>query len=124
MENYIKLVSLRTNLTSSWSQVISRPRDVGCKRASAAGVDPFIAPCSENYKGWFDIITQDPSIQEDGFLDPITALEDMILSDKWVTEGGFCEGCVKIWKESWTADRQKLWRNLDVWLELGLEEFS
>lgn len=119
---YLKLVDLRYHLVSSWSRIILAPMDVGCKRATAADVVPPIQSCSQNHHGWIEILTQDPSIRDDGFLDPITALEKMILSKSWTKDDEFCEDCVKIWKESWIAERQKLWNNLDVWLDLRLDE--
>jgi len=114
-KNIYKLVALRESLRSSWLTVITRPPDVICPKLEK---DPAAIPCSRNQEAWLRAITGDTSIQEDGFLDPITALEDMIISVRWVEDRGFCESCVKTWKDIWTKERQKLWDNLDVWLDL------
>jgi hypothetical protein len=108
-DDVLKLVALREKLQFSWMREISRPREVDCKKKNGP-------PCSDNYKGWFTVISKDPSIQEDGCLDPITGLEDMIISDNWVKDGRFCEDCVRRWKEHWSLERERLWYNLDVWL--------
>jgi len=57
---------------------------------------------------------------DDRRMDPISALEVMIVDIDWEKEGGFCADCVKTWKVIWTKDREKIWKNLGDWLGLDI----
>jgi hypothetical protein len=57
---------------------------------------------------------------DDRGMDPISALEVMIVGIDWEKEGGFCADCVKEWKMIWTRDREKIWKNLSDWLGLNV----
>ena len=52
--------------------------------------------------------------------DPVAGLERMCAID-WVSLG-FCVGCVTAWRASWRRQREKIWDNLDLWLELPAKE--
>ena len=52
--------------------------------------------------------------------DPITGLERIAALD-WAG-AGFCEGCVKAFREGWLAQKNKMWENLEVWLELPAQQ--
>ncbi|KIP03251.1 hypothetical protein PHLGIDRAFT_121770 [Phlebiopsis gigantea 11061_1 CR5-6] len=52
--------------------------------------------------------------------DPLEGLE-RLAELRW-EEKGFCGGCVASWRTSWMRQREKIWANLDLWLELPQEE--
>ena len=61
---------------------------------------------------------------DDRRMDPISALEVMVVEIDWAKEGGFCVDCIKSWKEIWTKDRERIWDSLGFWLGLDVASDS
>ena len=79
------------------------------------------APCSLEYTAWYRVILEvevSGMTIDDRWMDPLAALETMIVEIDWEKKGGFCADCVKTWKTIWTKDREKIWKNLRDWLGL------
>ena len=128
----VELTRVRERLLPEWTRITrSPPAGVPCARASRTTPTPSTViqptPCSLNYASWHKVILEvevnDMTI-DDRRMDPISALEVMIVEIDWEKEGGFCSDCVKMWKTIWTKDREKLWRNLGDWLGLDVDADS
>ena len=128
----MELARIRERLLPEWTRITrSPPIGVPCVRAtkvpstSTSATQP--TPCSLDYTNWYKVILEvevnDMTI-DDRRMDPISALEVMIVEIDWEKEGGFCEDCVKTWKVIWTRDREKIWKNLGDWLGLDADAES
>ena len=121
----IDLMRLRERLLPEWTRIIgSPPIGVPCARAmrtpSTSTTVPA-TPCSLDYVGWRKVILEtevNEMTVDDRRMDPISALEVMIVEIDWEKEGRFCSDCVTTWKSIWTKDREKIWKNLGDWLGL------
>jgi hypothetical protein len=123
----MNLTRLRERLFPEWTRITrSPPVDVSCARAAEVLSTPATRPsaCSLDYASWYKVIS---SVEVNGMtiddrrMDPISALEVMIVEVDWEKEGGFCADCVNAWKTIWTKDREKIWKNLGDWLELDVD---
>lgn len=120
------LTRLRERLLPEWTRITRTPPS-GVPCARAAKTPPAFTtqptPCSLDYANWHKVISEaevnDMTI-DDWRMDPISALEVMIVKIDWEKEGGFCLDCVEKWKTIWTKDREKIWRNLGDWLGLDV----
>lgn len=126
------LTRIREGLLPEWTRITRYPPvDVSCVRAtetpSTSTSTVRLTPCSLNYTNWHKVILEvevnDMTI-DDRRMDPISALEVMIIEIDWEKEGGFCGDCVKTWKKIWTKDREKIWKNLGDWLGLDAADES
>jgi len=120
----VDLTRLRERLLPEWTRITRTPPiDVPCIRATTTSpprTQP--TPCSLDYANWHRIISEvevnNNMTLDDWRMDPITALEVMIVEIDWEKEGGFCADCIKAWRAIWTEDRKKIWENLGYWLGL------
>ena len=129
------LTRIRERLLPEWTRITRYPPiDVPCARTTKTLSSSVFAPpttqptpCSLDYANWFKVIQEvevDDMTIDDRRMDPISALEVMIVEVDWEKEGGFCADCVKTWKAIWTKDREKIWKNLGDWLELDADAES
>lgn len=120
------LLRLRERLHPEWMRITGYPpNDILCTRAMASRSthETQLTPCSLNYAGWRKVISEvevDDMTVQDRWTDPISALEVMIVEIDWEKEGGFCVDCTRAWKTIWTKDREKIWKNLEDWLDLDV----
>ena len=122
------LTRLRERLLPEWTRITrSPPVHVPCTRAmhapSTSTSTSQPTPCSLDYTSWYRVISEvevNEMTIDDRRMDLISALEVMIVEIDWEREGGFCGDCVRMWKAIWTKDREKLWKNLGDWLDLGV----
>ena len=121
------LVRLRERSLPEWTRIRSPLIGVPCTRAtktsSASATEA--TPCSLDYASWSKVILEtkvNGMTIDDRRMDPIFALEVMIVEIDWEKEGGFCTGCVTTWKGIWTKDRERIWGDLGDWL--GLDTHS
>ena len=117
------LVRVREKLLPEWTRIRSPPIGVPCARATRtlSTSTTKAIPCSLDYASWYKVISETEVNEmtiDDRRMDPISALEAMIVEIDWEKEGGFCKECVTTWKGIWTKDREKIWRNLGDWLRL------
>ena len=127
------LTRLRERLLPEWTRITRTPPiGVPCVRAAKTpaptpmrAVEP--TPCSLDYANWHRVISEvevNDMTTDDRRMDPISALEVMIVEIDWEKEGGFCADCVGTWKMIWTKDREKIWRNLGDWLGVDVASDS
>jgi len=126
----IDLTRLRERLLPEWTRITRAPPIcASCARAtktpSTSGFTSAIqpTPCSLDYANWHKVISEvevNEMTIDDRRMDPISALEVMIVEVDWEKGGGFCTECVKTWKVIWTKDREKIWKNLGDWLGLDV----
>ncbi|KAF7337222.1 hypothetical protein MSAN_02274600 [Mycena sanguinolenta] len=60
-------------------------------------------------------LVQKSGVADDYLYDPLCGLQVLIEAD-WTGEG-YCDACVKRRREMWANKREKLWENLDIWLD-------
>jgi hypothetical protein len=122
----MELTRLRERLLPEWTRITrSPPVGVPCTRAAETFSNPNTkpTPCSLDYANWHKIILGvevNGMTIDDRRMDPISALEVMIVEIDWGKEGEFCSDCVRTWKAIWTKDREKIWKNLGDWLGLNV----
>ena len=122
------LTRIRERSLPEWTRITRTPPiDVPCTRATNASTTSSFTTqptsCSLDYANWHKVVTKvevDDMTIDDRRMDPISALEVMIVEIDWEKEGGFCADCVKEWKMIWTKDREKIWKNLSDWLGLDV----
>jgi hypothetical protein len=122
-----RLIKTREELCSQWA------------RGAALPPDPKEFPCSYNVtplartpegeacaqatlasvQHWREAVFQS-DIYSEFMNDPLAGLERLI-AIPW-EEKGFCKKCVNAWCTSWTRQREKIWANLDLWLDLPGDE--
>ena len=126
----LDLTRVRERLLPEWTRITRTPPvDVPCARAVGMSSPSATqsTPCCLDYASWnkvmLEVEVNDVTI-DDMRMDPISALEVMIVEIDWEKEGGFCAGCVRVWKTIWTKDREKIWKNLGSWLELDVASGS
>lgn len=118
------LVRIRERLVPEWIRITaSPPIGVPCPRAAKTPSTSATKakPCSLDYTSWRKVILETEVNEmtiDDRRMDPISALEVMIVEIDWEKEGGFCTECATAWKSTWTKDREKIWRDLGYWLGL------
>lgn len=116
------LTRLRESLLPEWMRITRFPPvGVPCTRVekalSTSADQSAPTPCCLNYASLHRVTLEvevDGMTIDDRRMDPISALEVMIVGIDWEGRGGFCME----WKTIWTKDREKIWKNLGDWLEL------
>ena len=122
----MNLTRLRERLLPEWTRITrSPPVGIPCTRVvkAASGFANQPAPCALAYTAWYKMVLEvevNGMTIDDRWMDPLAALEVMIVEIDWEKEGGFCKECVKMWKTIWTKDREKIWKNLGDWLGLDV----
>jgi hypothetical protein len=111
---FMGLIRLRERLLPEWTRITRTPPVGGSCARAAKALTPATRPtaCYLEYGSWHRVILE---VDVRGMtiearrMDPISALEAMIVGIDWEKEGRFCAGCVKAWKKVWTEDREKCW---------------
>ncbi|KAH8091783.1 hypothetical protein BXZ70DRAFT_467829 [Cristinia sonorae] len=96
---------------------ISKLLDDGAE-ADAAKKEEATA-CAEARADFHTLWTEkvkDSGIYEDHMYDPICGI-DKLVDIEWEQEG-FCRGCALSWETAWRNKQEKIWENLDLWLNL------
>ena len=128
----MNLTRLREKLLPEWTRITRSP-PIGVSCACAARLPSTSksttqqSPCSVDYARWHKVILEtevDGMTIDDRRMDPISALEVMVVEIDWTKEGGFCTSCINSWKEIWTKDRERIWDSLGVWLGLDVASDS
>ncbi|GJE90617.1 hypothetical protein PsYK624_067610 [Phanerochaete sordida] len=112
-----RLIKTRVELVAQWA------------RAAALPPDELLFPCAqkgscasntaEGWRRWREAVAGS-ELYVECMHDPVTGLARLCAID-WRAHG-FCEGCVKAWRLGWRKQREKVWENLDLWLELPPKE--
>lgn len=136
-EDLVKLIKTREQLCSKWFLNGARPpsrsmfpcplgpipvpeEDAGLPEPPAPSVQQQqCAAAWEKALQHWDEKVMVSDLYETHLYNPIGGLECLSKID-WESLG-YCEGCVKSWREHWMRERVKLWQNLDIWLELSNE---
>ncbi|KAI0073090.1 hypothetical protein K474DRAFT_1603944 [Panus rudis PR-1116 ss-1] len=82
-------------------------------------VDPIKNKCLKARANSFQIWhaeVKESGIFEEHLYDPIVGL-DKLSKIKW-EDHGFCEGCVKSWRNHWELEKKRIWDRMDITLEL------
>ena len=118
-QDLARLIKTREELTARWIWTADKPPEIPCPLPEA---DPPTDDCTKciqaranNLTHWQDVVKKS-LLFEECLYDPLHGLQRLTEVD-WPALG-YCEGCVKAWKVSWAAQREKLWQQLDVWLDL------
>ncbi|KAF7337223.1 hypothetical protein MSAN_02274700 [Mycena sanguinolenta] len=140
-QDYRALVKAREQLTAAWWQTMmpyspnlmlcasasppadpAAPAPAADPAAPAPAADPVVptrprCTTTDPFKSAqaYQKLVQEPGIADDYLYDPLCGLQVLIDAD-WAGEG-YCDGCVKRRREMWVNKREKLWENLDIWLD-------
>jgi hypothetical protein len=108
LDDIRRLVNAREHLTTAW--------------ILAAASVPTCFPCLDKKACrcmsallWTKVV-HTSGMFEDYLYDPICGF-DALINVKWETEG-VQRGCIIVRADAWRKQQQKLWDNLDLWLEL------
>ncbi|KAI0943109.1 hypothetical protein AcV7_002346 [Taiwanofungus camphoratus] len=90
-------------------------------------MNPELAPALESCRRaraqsiaqWTAHVTQ-ADVFEAGMYDPLCGLDSLAEID-WAGMG-YCVGCVSARQELWMDKKERLWKKLNVWLQLCTEE--
>ncbi|KAI0338828.1 hypothetical protein BDW22DRAFT_1362552 [Trametopsis cervina] len=118
-----RLIRAREELTARWLWAADSPPDILCPLSAVDPPSDESAKCiqarAQNLPHWQDTVKK-TLLFEECLYDPLHGLERLVQID-WAALG-YCQGCVKAWRESWVSQRKKLWQQLDVWLGLPTED--
>jgi hypothetical protein len=121
-QDLARLIKTREELVSRWILTAGSPPEILCPLASVDPPNDESARClqarANNLVNWQELVKK--TLFEEFLYDPLIGLQ-RLGEIKW-EELGYCEGCVKAWRDSWLAQREKLWRQLDIWLGLPTDE--
>ncbi|KAH9908818.1 uncharacterized protein B0H18DRAFT_1111519, partial [Fomitopsis serialis] len=119
----LRLIGARERLESAWLKLACgppTPSSIPCELAKIpadnlnAEQKPALESClaarGKSVEWWAQHVVQ-ASLFEDGLLDPLTGLQDLIDVD-WA-DVGFCGSCVGARRDMWAEEREKLWNKLD-----------
>ncbi|KAJ6464536.1 hypothetical protein C8R45DRAFT_1107418 [Mycena sanguinolenta] len=138
-QDYRALVNAREHLTTAWWQTMQtmtpyspdlmfcastpQPADPAVPAPDPAA-DPAVPPpaqarCTttdplQSAKAYHKLV-QASDVANDFLHDPLCGLRVLIDAD-WAGEG-YCDACVKRRRDMWAHKREKLWENLDIWLD-------
>ncbi|GBE86563.1 hypothetical protein SCP_0904420 [Sparassis crispa] len=118
----MRLIIAREKLQRTWLHIACKaldPSTLRCSLSQTEGGRPVLLRCrvarGESLESWTVAIKQEPVLEE-GMFDTICALQKLI--DMEWGKLGYCTGCIDARKEMWKAQKEKLWRDLDVWLDV------
>ncbi|KAI0943729.1 hypothetical protein AcW1_002820 [Taiwanofungus camphoratus] len=126
------LVAARELLLREWIQTTRAPPSpsvVPCPldQILPSAMNPELAPALESCRRaraqsiaqWTAHVTQ-ADVFEAGMYDPLCGLDSLAEID-WAGMG-YCVGCVSVRQELWMDKKERLWKKLNVWLQLCTEE--
>ncbi|KAJ7167845.1 hypothetical protein C8R46DRAFT_898427, partial [Mycena filopes] len=99
------LLHAREQLTAVWNQITSPYSPALCTTTDPLKVGKL------HHK-----LVRESGIADDFLYDPLCGLQALIEAD-WEGEG-YCEACVRLRREMWTNQRERLWENLNLWFGL------
>ncbi|KAF9459088.1 hypothetical protein BDZ94DRAFT_1172381 [Collybia nuda] len=113
--DYQALLRAREQLASAWIKAAACPTPQFAKCLSDT---PHCAACDLNSVNSAHIeLVHASGIFEVHLYDPICGLQALV--DEPKLNEKFCEACVRLRKDVWAKEREKVWADLDVWLGLG-----
>jgi hypothetical protein len=142
--HFHRLLFARENLNSQWfSAITTSPEAFPCPQ-SPNGIQPIsgtstsegvaaassqvpmensnsqiprgVSRCTSSDVAIWSEMVHDSSISREYLNDPICGLAKLGKLD-WRSKG-YCDGCIEARKNAWSKQRKKIWKNLDIWLEL------
>lgn len=119
-----RLIRTREQLSERWLNTLTTALDTfPCPNAQKDGTVPDptarVIDCPSNETKatkWTKLVYQSGMLQEYMY-DPLCGLKVLVDHD-WKGQDGFCKDCVKMRRDAWGKQREKLWQNLDLYLEL------
>ncbi|EKM50974.1 uncharacterized protein PHACADRAFT_187594 [Phanerochaete carnosa HHB-10118-sp] len=114
-----RLIKTREELAAQWARAAALPpdpREFGC---SSFGGRQCAVTTVDAVRLWREAVHAS-DLYIEYMHDPIAGLER--LCDLGWVELGFCKNCVGAWCASWARQREKVWANLELWLELPRKE--
>lgn len=122
-QNLARLIKTREELTARWIWAADKPPEIPCPLSDGDPANEETVKCiqarANNLVHWQDVVKKS-LLFEECLYDPLHGLQRLVDVD-WAATG-YCQRCVKAWKVSWAAQREKLWQQLDVWLGLPAED--
>ena len=121
----VQLMKVRLKLQVAWYTVISSPQSgfgSVCTFAAKDDVPDTNSHCLSppmREKHWNSTVT-DSNVFERFMCDPLCGLNHLATL-KW-KQMGFCTGCVHKKKEVWRKCGEKIWEDMDLWLDLRTDE--
>lgn len=120
----VRLIRTREELASQWARGAALPPDPRNFPCSAsATVSEEGRRCAEATSQavfhWREMVIN-ADLYTEYMNDPVEGLERLI--ELGWEEKGFCKACADGWRASWRRQREKIWANLDLWLELPQKE--
>ncbi|KAI0086017.1 hypothetical protein BDY19DRAFT_1075426 [Irpex rosettiformis] len=117
-QDLARLIKAREELVSRWIVTAGSPPDITCNpdpNSNSANHPPDKAKLLND---WQQHVKR--NLFEECLYDPLVGLR-RLGEINW--EGmGYCHNCVKLWRDLWTAQGEKLWQQLDLWLGLPTNE--
>lgn len=117
-QDLARLIKTREELVSRWIFTAGSPPDIVCPLASVDPPSDESARClqarANNLVNWHEAVKK--TLFEECLYDPLIGLQ-RLAEIQW-EDLGYCRGCVKAWRDSWLAQKEKLWQQLDIWLGL------
>ncbi|KAI0703484.1 hypothetical protein BC835DRAFT_1319183 [Cytidiella melzeri] len=121
-QDLVRLIRAREELVARWILTAGSPPEILCPLAPVEPPSKESAKCMQAranlFAHWNEVVKK--GLFEEYLYDPLVGLQRLVEHD-W-TELGYCRGCVKAWRDSWMAQRVKLWQQLELWLGLPADE--
>jgi hypothetical protein len=123
-----RLICAREKLSEAWLDTLgsacdnfpcpNAPKDGGASGQATPGVvNAIICPShAQKETGWHKLVYVSGLVHEYMY-DVLCGLKVLVDRD-WKTEDGYCDDCSKMRRDAWEKQRVKLWKNLDLWLDL------
>lgn len=112
----VRLIRTREELASQWARGAALPpdpRDFPCSASATLS-----EATSQAVLHWREMV-MNAELYTEYMNDPVEGLERLI--ELGWEEKGCCKACADGWRASWGRQREKIWANLDLWLELPQE---
>lgn len=106
--DFLLLTHAREQLVEAWDTLTRSPPDLACHSPNTN------CKCT-CLQVWYQKVHAS-GLHVDFRYDPIEGLSELTDVD-WV-DAGYCVECTADRRELWNRSREKLWQNLDIWLEL------
>ena len=119
-----RLIRTREKLCEAWLETLRSACAFPCPNAGKDGdasgqAAPNAITCPSNVQkiaGWHELVYAS-GLEHEYMYDVLCGLKVLVDRD-WKAEDGYCDNCSKMRRDAWEKQRVKLWKNLDLWLDL------
>lgn len=112
-----RLVRAREKLNEAWNEALSSAfRSFSCPGVGSGETSTTCPPDPLKMSKWAELVYASGMAQDYAY-DGLSGLKVLIDRD-WKGEDGYCDACVKARRDTWQRQRERMWANLDLWLEI------